>query len=279
MNLYYKCSDGTVFDLMDGDITCESPESLVKRKWKYKTVSAVNGFNRIKQFYKESEELPLKISVLTDTEAEFNDLMMRLSLCFDKDIQTLKPGRIYWNGWYREVFCIISEPSNFEDYLASIEQKLTLLCLYDYWIKEKKTIFSSDISTEFNLNADYPYEFGDFEYMPTDYINALDSDSVTESHFELIFFGPCSNPYVIIGDNDYRLKNCQLADGEYIVINSKNRTIQKHLTSGENENVFYLRNDNDIFKKIPAGKSIVTKSANTEIQITNYIERGEPIWI
>lgn len=279
MNLYYKCSDGTVFDLMDGDITCESPETLVKRKWKYKSVSAVNGFNRIKQFYKELEELPLKISVLTDTEAEFNDLMMRLSLCFDKDIQTLKPGRIYWNGWYKEVFCIISEPSNFEDYLASIDQKLTLLCLYDYWIKEKKTIFSSDISTEYNLNADYPYEFGDFEYMPTDYINALDSDSVTESHFELIFFGPCSNPYAIIGDNDYRLKNCQLADGEYIVINSKNRTIQKHLTSGENENVFYLRNDNDIFKKLPAGKSIVTKSADTEIQITNYIERGEPIWI
>ena len=51
MNLYYKCSDGTVFDLMDGDITCESPETLVKRKWKYKTVSAVNGFNSINHFY------------------------------------------------------------------------------------------------------------------------------------------------------------------------------------------------------------------------------------
>lgn len=110
-------------------------------------------------------------------------------------------------------------------------------------------------------------------------LSTVHHNQYVRSHFELIFFGPCSNPYVIIGDNDYRLKNCQLADGEYIVINSKNRTIQKHLTSGENENVFYLRNDNEIFRKLPAGKSIVTKSADTEIQITNYIERGEPIWI
>ena len=54
MKLYYKCSDGTVFDFLDGDITCESPETLVKRKWKYKTISAVNGFSRIKQIGRAS---------------------------------------------------------------------------------------------------------------------------------------------------------------------------------------------------------------------------------
>lgn len=279
MKLFYKSSDGTIFDLMDGDITCDTPETLLKRKWKYKTVSAVNGFSKIKSFYKETEEYQLTISLLCDNKAEFNKLTEKLLMSFEKDITTMQPGRIYWNDYYKEVFCIITEPSDFEEYLESVEQKLTLLCLYDYWIKDSTVNFSSGTEIDFNFNADFPFEFGNFEFMPTEYLSVLDTQSNDESHFKILFFGPCSNPYITIGGNEYRLKNCALSDGEYIVIDSKSRTIYKYSKSGEKENILHLRFNNRIFDKLPAGKSKVTKPNDLQVQVTAYTERSEPVWI
>lgn len=279
MNLYYECSDGTRFDLINGDISCEKPETLLKRSWKYKTVSCINSFTKIKQFYKEAVELPLTISIMCDTEKQFNALMEKLLNCFEKDISAKNPGKIYWNEFYKEVFVIASEPSEFEEYLAAVDQKLTLLSLYDYWIKESTFNYSVGNKVEFSQISDFPYDFGCFDFMPTDVIDIIEIDSSIPVNFELTFWGHCSNPYIIVNDTEYRINNIELTDGEYITINSKHRTITKVNIDGSSENIFHLRENNRIFTPLPPGKSIITRSNEVQTTITTYTERGEPIWI
>lgn len=279
MNLFYECSDGTRFDLIDGDISCEKPETLLKRAWKYKTVSCINSFTKIKQFYKEAVELPLTISIMCDTEGQFNTLMEKLLDCFEKDISSKTPGKIYWNDYYKEVFIFASEPSEFEEYFAAVKQKLTLLSLYDYWIKENSFNYSSGNKVDFSQNADFPYEFGDFDYMPTDVIDVINIDGNLSVNFDLTFWGACANPYVIIGGNEYRINNIELADGEYITVSSKTRTVTKHNIDGSTENIFHLRDSNKIFTPLPRGKSIINRKSETQLSITTYTEKGEPVWI
>lgn len=279
MRLLYECSDGTQFDLIDGDISCENPETLLKRSWKYKTVSCINSFTKIKQFYKEAVELPLTISIMCDTENQFNALMEKLLNCFEKDIASKTPGRIYWNDYYKEVFIFASEPSEFEEYFAAVDQKLTLLSLYDYWIKENHYNYSGEKKVEFSQNSDFPYEFGNFDFMPTEIIDVINIDGALSVNFELTFWGPCANPYVIIGGNEYRINNIELDDGEYITVNSQSRTVTKYNIDGSTENIFHLRESNKIFTPLSPGKSILTQKSEMQISITTYIERGEPIWI
>lgn len=279
MNLFYECSNGTKFDLIDDKITCEKPETLLKRKWKYKSVSFINDFNKIKQFYKEATELPLTISIICESKDEFNQLMKKLLDCFEKDISDKKPGRIYWNDYYKEVFVIDSEPSEFEEYLEAVDEKLTLLVLYDYWIKEESFNYLSSNKVEFSQNSDFPYEFGEFDFLPTDVIDVIEFDNSSPVNFELTFWGPCVNPYIIVNGNEYRINNVELTDGEYIIVNSKMKTITKHSIDGSESNIFNLRDSNNIFTLLPPGKSIITRQNDAQISIKLFIEKGEPIWI
>lgn len=158
-------------------------------------------------------------------------------------------------------------------------EKLTLLVLYDYWIKEESFNYLSSNKVEFSQNSDFPYEFGEFDFLPTDVIDVIEFDNSSPVNFELTFWGPCVNPYIIVNGNEYRINNVELTDGEYIIVNSKMKTITKHSIDGSKSNIFNLRDSNNIFTLLPPGKSIITRQNDAQISIKLFIEKGEPIWI
>lgn len=106
MTLYYESADKTIINFMGGDIYAQEPETLTESEWKYTTISGVNGISKIKRFYKDAKAYNLTLDIMSDTREEFNELMANMHTVFDRDVQAMKPGRIWWNNFYKEVFVI-----------------------------------------------------------------------------------------------------------------------------------------------------------------------------
>lgn len=276
MNLYYEGSDGTIIDFMSGPLAAQEPETLASSKWSYSTISGVNGLGKVKRFWKDTEEAKLKVMVLADNVEEFNSVMYQMHRTFDRDIRQLKPGKLWWNGFYKEVFAVATENGAFEELMESVERTISFISVYPYWIR--KSTFQYLSYTGVTGTLDYPLDYG-FDYDQSEVIETITNDCIDAANFEIIFHGPCIDPDVTVGEHNYALY-VTLGDGEYAVIDSKTKKITKYSIIGEPENIFHLRGkENYIFEKIPEGNTTILRSKDLGVDISIFDERGEPDWI
>lgn len=276
MTLYYECSDGTIINFISDTISPEDPETLLKNEWSYSTISGVGGIARIKRFYKDAQESELKLQILADNAEQYNSLMREMHRCFERDVRTLQPGKIWWNDFYKEIFVFEAEYEEFEELMESVVKKIGILSVSNFWTR--KHSFSYAGLDEIEGTLDYPFDYG-YDYDRSDVVVLLDNNTVYDSNFEIIFYGPCENPQVVIGGHYYTLYT-DLATGEYATVNSRTKKIWKHANNGQKENIFYARDkDSYIFEKIPSGIIPVNKAKTLSVDIILYDERGEPEWI
>ena len=278
MELYYEGSDGSIINFMENPLFAQSPETLTSNSWSYSTISGVNGLGRVKRFYKDTQEAELKLSVMTNTAEEFNAVMYNLHRVFDRDIRRLQPGKLWWNGFYKEVFAVETSQDEFEELFEAVEKSITFISVYPYWVK-KTTYHFLDLTKEETEGLDYDDYDYDYDYDLGNLIEAVNNDCIDKANFEIKFYGACQNPSVIIGGHTYEML-VDLNDGEYCTINSLTKKIIKYDIYGNEENVFYLRGrESYIFEPIPEGKNIVLRGEDLKVDITIFDERGEPEWI
>jgi phage-related protein len=95
----------------------------------------------------------------------------------------------------------------------------------------------------------------------------------------MIIFGPCSAPTVYVSGHAYTV-NCDAELGEYITIDSVEKTVTKTAIDGTTTNVFNLRGrESYIFEKIGAGANTVVWDGGYGVDIILMEERSEPKWI
>ncbi len=291
MSLYYEGSDGTKINLMDNGIYAQNPESLTASHWTYNTISGVNGIGKIKSFYKETQEASLTLDIMAKNADEFNAMMYKMHKSFERDILRKQPGKIWWNGFYKEVFIVEQSHSDFEELFESIQKELKLISVHPYWIKKNTFQFCNLLETYGKLDYGSAgfyagFDFGSdtnagagFDYDQSEYIEVIQNNCIYDANFELIFYGPASNPSVTIGEHEYEL-NVELGRGEYATINSATKKIFHYTVDGEQTNIFHLRNrDSYIFKKIPEGSTSILRNIDILFDISLFDERGEPEWI
>lgn len=280
MELYYEGSDGSIINFMSHPIYAQSPETLTNNKWSYTTISGVNGLGRVKRFYKDTQEADLTLSIMTETAEEFNEVMYRIHRIFDRDIRQLKPGKLWWNGFYKEVFAVETSNNSFEELFEAVERSVKFISVYPYWVRTQ-TYQYFDLSEETG-SLDYDdsvLDYDDFDYDLEERIEVIENDCVDKANFELVFYGECSNPSVTIGTHVYELLD-DLDAGEYVVINSLTKKITKYDINGDPENVFHLRSrESYIFEPIPEGTTTISRDKSLKVDITLFDERGEPEWI
>ena len=277
MTLFYEGSDGTMIDLMGDGVYAQDPENLTATEWKYSTISGVNGLGRIKRFYKDTQECSLTLGIMADNAEEFNRIMYKLHQTFDRDVRRMKPGKLWWNDFYKEVFAIETSHAEFEELFDAVDREVTFISVYPYWVRKTTFPFvdTADLAGSFDYD-DYDYEH-DFDL--EEIVEAVENNCIDKANFEIIFYGPCQNPSVTIGGHLYEVLT-DLTDGEYVTVNSLHKTIVQYDIDGEAENVFYLRGrDEYIFEPIPSGTIPISRSKDLKLAITIYDERGEPEWI
>lgn len=277
MTLFYEGSDGSIIDLMDESIYAQNPENLTASEWKYKTISGVNGLGRVKTFYKDTQETSLTLAIMADSKEEFNAIMYRIHRTFDRDIRRMQPGKLWWNGFCKEVFAVETSQDDFEELFEAVERDVTFVSVYPYWTK-KNTYVYSPTSSASSGSLDFEFDF-DFDFDAEEITEVVENDCIDAANFELRFYGPCTNPSVTIAGHEYGVLDT-LTAGQFISVNSLTKKIVKSDMYGNTENVFHLRDrDSYIFEKIPEGKAVVARDRELRVDITIFDERGEPDWI
>lgn len=280
MELYYEGSDGSIIDFMKYPIFAQSPETLTENKWNYATISGVNGLGRVKRFYKDTQEASLTLSIMTETADEFNKVMYDIHRTFDRDIRQLKPGKLWWNGFYKEVFAVETSQGDFEELFEAVEREVSFISVYPYWVKTHKYQYLDLSQNTGSLDYDDSVlDYDDFDYDLEELIEVIENDCIDKANFEITFYGPCQNPSVTVGSHVYELLT-DLESGEYATVNSLTKKILQYDVYGNVENIFHLRSrDSYIFEPIPEGTTTISRDKSLKVDITLFDERGEPEWI
>lgn len=101
---------------------------------------------------------------------------------------------------------------------------------------------------------------------------------ITQEPHEMIIYGPCVNPKILINDYPYEFF-VTLESREYLIIDSQRRTIRRYLTNGTVQNLFNQRAQKQtVFKRIPSGLLNINWSGDYGFDLTLFLNRREPPW-
>lgn len=229
----------------------------------------------VKKFGKKAVTYNLTVDFLgnKDIRAENANRFFEMT---ETDVLNETPGRLYKDDWYIECYVIGRESGGRDDRKRAIQVEEKIYAPYPFWIKETPYYFRKfeNISTN---NKRYP---GRYSYR---YANGMNSGYIINEHFvntnfKMIIYGPAVNPMVAIGGVQH-LVNIVLETGEYLIIDSKTKTVIKVMQSEEQVNAYHNRQkQRAFFQKIAPGRQTIMWTGKFDFDIILYTERSEPTW-
>lgn len=256
------------------DLMCDSAYitdcDLRDWSWSYEATSGeVTRFTR--QF--ESKTVPFNFRGDLSGRDTMNDV-------FDSDIAYMEPGTFEVDGWSRRCFCVASRKMSRWVSPRFMAYEIDLLFIDPMWCLYSEDAFPIQSTGAGGLNFPYnfPHNLGGGRRQSTFLL-----DSVRPCDFRLTVFGHASNPYVTVGGNTYQV-NVDLADGDILIVDSREGVIEKRTNSGDVSNVFNSRvkanegSGSFIFEKLSPGYSSVVWDNSFGFNLGAYMERSEPPW-
>lgn len=152
---------------------------------------------------------------------------------------------------------------------------------WPYWITEETFEYLPYSGAERKSigGQNYPYNY------PHNYTNTQKGNGIirnehySDCNFSMTIYGKSLNPRVSINGHVYEVFT-SVDDGEYMVIDSKSKTIRRYKANKQIVNEFGSRNmESSVFQLIPTGKSNVIWDGSFGIDITLYHERSELLLI
>lgn len=274
----YVCSNGKEYNLI-GDKLRPTDGYFHKYKWKQKATDTGMG-DSVYGFSKESMTYDITLTVRGTLDSRKKQLD-ELTNAWEYDIVNVTPGRIYFGNYYIE--CYILEMSNEVSGIWNnwTDIKVAIYCPYPFWSEETKKDFYPDSmgkGEEYSF-LEYPYGYNyDYSREKTG-SQHWHIDHYRPNHFRMVVYGPCANPRITINGYVYQIFET-LEKGEYLVIDSRSKTVIKHLTNGTEQNIFAKRaKESSVFELIPSGGLMINWSGTFGFEITIYKERSVPRWI
>ena len=275
--IYYENSNKIKLNLDEWPVVVEDITTLYGREWKYEAIENVNANRKkLERFYRTGISKKITLQVYADTKAEFDEILDRLNEITDIDINEQKPGKLWVGDYYLECYITELDPRDYDDIFYTVDVNATIEAFTPYWINKSTHAFHSYGITS-NCNKHYPGRY------PYRYANGLTSNylinsNYTPSNFQMIIYGPVVNPQVTVGNNTY-LVNIVLEEGEYLLADSRNKTITKFLKNGEKVNAYHNRQKGkEFFEKIRTGRQIVQWTGKFDFDIIVIEERSTPKW-
>lgn len=238
--------------------------------WSYDT-----DFGRVDNFRRETQERQLTISIYGKTEEEANNRKNEVFEIFEKDILAKRPGKLWIGDYYLSCYIVESAVSAYYRQGNYLVNEIKIVTDVPVWIKE--TTYNFYIQDMQNDNSFYPYDYP-YDYSNNLIIQNINNNHYADSNFELRIYGPTLNPTVFIKGHPYTVYTDLLA-GEYLTINSTNKTVIKTKNNGETINEFNRRNkEYSVFKLIEQGQSAVSWNKEFNFDLIVFDERSMPLW-
>lgn len=273
MNVRYVNHQGESINLDDDKIILQYQE-LHDYLW---DTESKNG--KITGFYRENATIPISVGVTADTEEEYLKILNDFFIVTEKDIMTLRNGKLYLGNQY--LGCFISGSIKEDAFMGVPFQikNLTLITDHPFWITEQKYEFKKEVEGESGEYLDFPFDTP-FDFMGDEKgTGNITVDHYAACDFLLTIYGPCLNPRIVIGDNLYEVKT-KMDEGEYLLIDSREGTAVRIRTNGMKVNEFDNRvtSPNSPFEKIQPGYNLVSWDGSFGFDLLLFIERSEPKW-
>ncbi len=271
--LKYVCgSTGDEIGMSGPDIFAQTAEGIRGRSWSYDL-----GYRSLTGVTRAARETDLELTYLRCPEKA--DWTRRL---FDVDVAAGTPGMLDADGWTTRAYVVKAEPTSITPVI--IHQKLTVVLLDGIWRKAGELQHFWSDALQPGLDLDYPYDYP-HDYLATVRDAVASNPMPTAMPFQMVIFGPVSNPQLTLGGNTYAL-DMDIPSGSYVTVTSiaGRRTIVMTAENGDETNVFDkgrrgtgLNGGEYIFQPIPAGDSSVQWSG-FGVDLTVYQEESEPPW-
>ena len=312
MKVYYLNNENEKLDFSGFPLAIEEIEALFSKEWAVSlTGNSMKNRSKINSICRTQYDKKVNIQCYADSGAEFRKLISELMDITEKDLLSKVPGKLYVDEYYLPCFIYQITPGDYDELFYTVDNEARILSPYPFWIKEKSCKFylNAEIKqaeeekqainnglTDAEITVDYPYDYPygyvsryikhgtypiydyAFDYYKDHQIGRLNNDGFSEAGFRMIVYGPCTKPSLYIGNNSYEVDTV-LYDNEYLVIDSRERSVTKYRINGVTENLFNSRNkEKSVFQKIPSGMQYVKWNAQFSFDVTMYIERSEPVW-
>lgn len=277
MPIYYENSQGVKIDLLSGNYRLQTAD-LFDYSWTYTNMARLRHRGSITKFVKEIKEKKLMLSILADTREAYYAAVNIFFETTDYDVVRMSHGRLWVGDHYLQCYIIASEKTEWEYGITSLDNQITVLTDYPFWIREKALNYLPSGQTPsadpfLNYPHNYPYDYS-YDGSKT-YLN---NDHYSDCHFKMDIFGPVINPSVVIAGVPYEVTT-EVGEGEYLTIDSRDKTVLRWTDTGECVDEFNnRRRDPGIFTPIPSGASLVSWNDSFGFDITLFQERSEPKW-
>ena len=242
--------------------------------WKYAAegTKLQYGF-RVADFSKDAKTYKTTL-LFYGSEVQRRQLLSALHDDFENDIRQKKPGKLMWGSYYLMCYVLESSTQPTEALTQTINE-ISIYSPYPFWLQDFNIEFPKQtaVVSEY-LDYEYGYNY-DFKMPPTGQ-RSIARAFPFDSDFKMTIFGAAVNPRVTINGYTYLLY-MTINDGEYVVIDSKAKTIILHDANGQQSSVFDARNKAaTVFQKIPGGNLNVVWDSSFGVNLTIYQERSEP---
>ena len=222
------------------------------------------------------QERSLVLDVFADTQQEHDAAIDRLNNSLERDLCAVVPGKLWINNRYIRCFASASVKTLNRDWTSYTVVGLTLKIISPAWVAEETVTVlptaQQSQSGDKKYPGKYPYRYS--EGNMTRFVN----DTAGSAPMIIKIFGPCSNPSVYVGENEYAV-NTGLSAGDYVMIDQRDKSIIHVSQSGARSNVFHLRKKSvDNFRPAPPGALSVSCSGQFACEVTFLTQRSEPEW-
>lgn len=242
--------------------------------WSYEESS-----DRIVGFKRGVVKKSIPIVILTENEEKAVCLKNWITTLSEKDVCDMNPGRIIINGCYMRGYIYESKKTKYYYNKRFLQSTLKFVSDEPQWVTESTKAFHPVGSDTGYPHLDYPYDY-DYDYAP-DIISAghINLDHYAPCKYLLKIYGPAINPAVTIG-GIVRQVYTTLEAGQYLLIDSRDKTVKRVLNDGSVLNEFdnRRRGTKSIFEPITPGMNGVTWNNAFGFDLTLFIERSEPEW-
>ena len=291
VNVAYTSSNGVTFEFQMEKVKIRSANF---HEWEYSPDVLERRFGeRVLRFNKEAVVYSAQL-YLYGTQQFRRERLMEMHTAFERDIRRIQPGRLTWGANYIDCFIISSStyPTECEYYTAN---DIEIYCPDPFWIEaveyqfvkslEGNALVGSAIVGESMIGngnnsgyLDYPYDYS-YDYASTGPGSQIvNNDSPSATPFKMVIYGPVANPYFYAGGKYYGVTT--LVDvGEYLTIDSRDKTVIRTMIDGRKVNEFNNRSkQTSIFDPIPEGNVKIVWPATFGMTLTLLKERSEPVW-
>lgn len=220
---YTSGTGGETVDLLASRMHAGETDEVRRREWGY-TIST-HSLKGVKRTPAER-----KLKVLSSSRAE-SDMARRV---FDRDVQNGTPGILSINGWSQR--CLVTKTTPDIGYLGAAVEELTVVLLDGCWTRLVTREYRPRTAAGGYGWLDLPTGF-DFDLGPSLPTSDVTVDCTVRPNVRLVLYGPCVNPYVIVGGNRYAV-NRTIAEGERIEVDGRYKTIVQVMSDGTRVSCF-----------------------------------------